>query len=63
MNAKTAKRLRKECNYHPTQEREYEIVNKSRKIKDLKTKTMKHGTLELHAACSRYMYQQAKKEL
>lgn len=60
MNNKTARRLRKEANYHPRQPREYHIVNKSRKIK--KNGQIKHGTVELIDADPRTLYKELKKE-
>lgn len=74
MNAKTAKALRREAMYHPNQPREYETVNQSRRLKtkrvkvggkwtEVPTQERKQGTIELNASCSRYLYQQLKKEL
>lgn len=57
MNTKTAKRLRRAANYHPTQPRQYEeVVRSPRKAKAHKK------SLELTASCSRYLYQELKKE-
>lgn len=50
MNSKTAKRLRKEANYHPTDPRKYEWVGP------------KKTTQELSASCSRSLYRELKKE-
>lgn len=61
MNNKTARRLRKEANYHPTQERQYHVVNKSRKID--KNGLAKHGTVELVDSDPRTLYKELKKEL
>lgn len=60
MNAKTARRLRKEANYHPSQVREYKVVNMSRKIK--LNKERKSGTIELVDSDPRALYKELKKE-
>lgn len=49
MNTKTAKRLRKEARYHPTDPRKYERVGNT-------------GTIEVSAECSRSLYRELKKE-
>lgn len=49
MNAKTAKRLRREARYHPSDKRTYEIIGKSR-------------TYELGSDCSKALYKELKKE-
>jgi hypothetical protein len=75
MNSKTAKALRREANYHPSQERAYEVVNQSRRLKtvmvkqgkgkrpvETQTGERKTGTVELSATCSRSLYKELKKE-
>lgn len=49
MNTKTAKRLRREANYKPSQKREYKRVNKK-------------GTIELVDSDPRTLYRELKKE-
>lgn len=56
MNTRTAKRLRKEARYHPSQKREYVIINKSRKNPRSK------GTVELADHDPRILYNQLKEE-
>ena len=56
MNTKTAKRLRKEANYHPSQPRDYIFFNKSRKNPKSK------GTVELADHDQRVLYNQLKAE-
>lgn len=56
MNAKTAKRLRKEANYKPGKKATtYEKTNGSRKVGH-------SGSIEVHAADPRYLYRELKKE-
>jgi hypothetical protein len=62
MNTKTAKRLRRESRYHPDMPRQYHTVNKSRKIKDVKTREMKLGTQELIDSDPRVLYKELKRE-
>lgn len=61
MNAKKARQLRKDAHYHPTQERSYTVVNKSRRLKN-KAGEFKSGTVELNESCSRTLYNELKKE-
>lgn len=55
MNAKKARQLRKEAMYHPSQERSYIRVNKSRANPN-------KGTVELEESCSRSLYKSLKKD-
>jgi hypothetical protein len=50
MNSKTAKRLRKEANFHPSDERSYEQTNQQ-------------GTIEVMGDCSRAFYRAMKKRV
>jgi len=74
MNTKLAKALRKKYKYHPNQDREYETINQSNKMKiktvkqkgtppiNVPTGERKSGTLELKAECTRSLYKEIKKE-
>lgn len=57
MNSKLAKRLRREANYHPTDEVKYvDVVN-------YKARPYKHPThRELDPSCSKSLYKELKKE-
>lgn len=50
MNSKMAKKLRKEANFHPTNERNYEQINHQ-------------GTVEVSGDCSRSLYRSMKTQI
>lgn len=54
MSAKKAKAIRADIGYHPSDESLYENERKSKK--------KSQGTLVLSDRCSRYLYQEMKKE-
>lgn len=54
MNSKTAKRIRREANYHPSNERKY--------IRAKHHKRCKGEHDELSPNCSRFLYRELKKE-
>jgi hypothetical protein len=56
MNTKLAKKLRQYLNYHPSEPRKYEFVNKSRKNPKSK------GTVALVKDETRLVYKELKKE-